>query len=71
MAKAVEIKTKAIIKNLTMFAPFMLSSVKPASFIQTVPKTLGLYQIKPTTKAEIAATNSAIGFKKSILNKFS
>ncbi|MFM9825410.1 hypothetical protein [Flavobacterium sp.] len=40
--------------------PFIFSSVIPASFIQIVPKTLGWYQINPTTSVESADNSIAI-----------
>ncbi len=43
----------------TILLPFIFSSVMPASFIQIVPKTFGLYQINPTKSDDNAARINA------------
>lgn len=49
-----------------MLAKSILSSVTPASFIQTLPKVLGLYHKNPTIKFTNAATTTAHQFTISI-----
>ena len=52
-------KTKVNPKIFAMFPCLAFSSVIPISFIQMVPKTLGLYHTNPTTKLEREATKIA------------